>query len=111
MRNLLKIDVEGKDYLFEFTRAIIQKEEDNGFNLQLIASKPLGMTVRLWYVGLRKNHKGMTLDEVGRMYDKSLEEGWDTELINEKLLDMYTSFFRATPTDSKELKKPTFETI
>lgn len=106
MRRFLTVDLEDKEYIFEFTRKIIQRSEKEGFNLDLLRSQPLSITIKLWHVGLKKNHPSLNEEQVGLIYDSARDEGWDLDSINEQLSDMYVSFMQATPTDLAELKKP-----
>jgi len=105
----LKIEVEGKQYTFEFDRKIIKKAEKDGLNLELLGAMPMNMTTKLWQWGLAKNHPSINEFETDKIYEGALKENYDISSINEKVMEMYASFFVATQTDSSEKKQPTFE--
>lgn len=105
----LKIEVEGKQYTFEFDRKTIKKAEKDGLNLELLGAMPMNMTTKLWQWGLVKNHPSINEFETDKVYEGCLKENYNITKINEKLGEMYASFFQPTQTNSSEAKEPIFE--
>ena len=108
MRNVMTIEVEDKEYQFEFDRKTITKAEKNGLDLEQLGKYPLTMTLKLWHWALIKNHPSITEFDSSNIYDKARDKGYDIEKINSTLGEMYASFFKATPQGTSELIQPTF---
>ena len=65
--------IEGKDYFFSITRKGLRMAEQQGFNINEIADKPMTALYYLWYAALY-GKQPMSMNKSDDLLDKYLDE-------------------------------------
>lgn len=87
------VSVGGKSYKMFYDRASVRQFEEIGGNISDMKEKLFSTADRLFYVGLRKFHKGISFMESQQISDAAIEEyGIDTVFggLLDKFMEVFT---------------------
>lgn len=104
MGKKLKFEIEDKEYIIEYDRAIFMKMDKIGMSIASLQDKPLTFIETSFKFGLLKNQAYITDKQASRLYDKWLDE-YGLEDFGEFVLDEYNFSFSTTQQDSEKPKK------
>lgn len=69
----INLEIEEKKYTIEYTRHSLTQMERNGFSLTQLQEKIVTSLELMFWGGLIKNHKGITLQQSNKLLDVVLE--------------------------------------
>jgi len=84
MEKTLKFNDNGKEYTLTFTRETVMNTENMGFNLAMVAEKPISSLTILWRGAFLANHDTLTFAEADELLNKIDKKG-----LLDALLDLY----------------------
>ena len=89
-----------KEYTLEFTRRTIRQMEEEGFNVQEIASKPMTMLPKLFAGAFKAHHKFVKQETVDAIYDAMA----DKDALIDTLSKMYNEPIASLLSDPEDSK-------
>lgn len=100
MAKTIRFTYDGIDYTLEFTRRTVQMTEDDGFNLNLVDSKPATMIPLLFSGAFKAHHRFTKPDTIAQIF----EAFPDKLTLIEKLGEMYSDAFETLMKDPEDAK-------
>lgn len=101
----INLQVEEKTYTIEYTRHSLTQMERNGFSLTQLQDKIVTSLELMFWGGLLKNHKGITLQQSNKLLDYVLDKYRTDELF----LSLNTLINEVFEIDSDEDEEKTKE--
>lgn len=89
MATQIQIKDNGKVYTLEFNRSTASAIESQGFELGKLTTAPNIMIPLLFRGAFMKNHKGMKIREIEKIFERITEKTRDDESLVGVLADMY----------------------
>lgn len=85
MAKTITCNIDGNDYVLEYTRASVKTIESKGFNISEITNKPVTTITKLFEGAFIANHRGISNEKIEAIYSKL----GDKKKLIERLVDMY----------------------